>query len=792
MRLFRPARASRAAAVLAATAALPTALTAMAAPAVAAGADVPAYSLASTVSPAPLRAEECTADATCVLAPAPRGGVLDDYAALKQAVDTAATRVRAAVVAADGTVVNPATTATVLLAPGTYRLTSGLKLPPNVNLRGSGIATTTLVMDPTVNWKNFSYGFLVRHNDKKEAGSTNLVSDLTVNGNCRTGAGAPEPADLPGRPGQACDFKAPLGASDNTGGGISAGDRWTVRQVRFTNFEYFKLWVNGTTGVRVVDNRFDNWGGAESDGEDNIGGGGRNDDTVIERNQFDATIRGNSFDFTNAIRTTVRDNIVHTTPAVAAARKENEYGNMYFEGVVSPTATGNILEGAHITLTSNANYAHSGSNKDITNPRDAVITGNRISDSATVGVLVKYDDYNDADNTPGTIGGWNDSSTDPADHVVRVGGNNVIRDNVIERPALSGVLVFGLARDKDAADTIVGNRIVNAGFGGATTYNTGGGWYDTAGIGLGVGRGDSVYGNTIVDDQDVHTTWYGLQLGPRKTNTANAPTNTVLTGPDGTGNTTEGIIAAPVRFGALAPEAPANATVGPNGLTWDESYATSNPIAGYRVYRDGALVADLPVGSATVPGNLLDADAASLENPAAGLAGWTAGSASKVARTDVAGAVGGAALALTATGNGQISAYSRKLAATAGTTYTSVASFQAGSGSAGRKVRAGLAFIDGAGKISRLGTQNMPTVDPATGWLTSSYSAAAPAGTVWVQSFLMVENAATGETHLLDRLGLVTGTATEQWTDPAGTTGRYQVVAYRADGGENSAAVTIG
>ncbi|GAB1643622.1 hypothetical protein [Krasilnikovia sp. MM14-A1259] len=787
MQSFHPSRARRAAAMIAAAAAVPTALTAMAHPAVAADGDAPAYTLASTVSPAPLRAEECAADPACVLAPAPRGGVADDYAALKQAVDTAATRVRAAVVAADGTVVTPPTTSTVLLAPGTYRLTNGLKLPPNVNLRGAGIATTSLVLDPTVNWKNFNYGFLVRHNDKKEAGSANLVSDLTVNGNCRTGAGAPVPADLPGRPGEACDFRATT--SDNTGGGISVGDRWTVRQVRFTNFEYFKLWINGMNGVRIVDNRFDNWGGAESDGEDNIGGGGRNDDTVIERNQFDATIRGNSFDFTNAIRTTVRDNIVHTRPAVAAARHEREYGNMYFEGVQAPTATGNTLEGAHISLTSNANYAHSGSNKDITNPRDAVITGNRILDSASIGVLVRYDDYNDADTTAGTFGGWNDASTDPADHVVRVGGNNVIRDNVIERPALSGVIVFGMARDKDAADTIVGNRIVNAGFGGATTYNTGGGWFDTAGIGLGVGRGDSVYGNTIVDDQARPTTWYGVQLGARKTTTA--PTDTVLTGPAGAGNDISGIIAAPVRNGTIAPEAPGNAVAGPNGLTWDESYATGNPIAGYRVYRDGAQVADLPVGSETIPGNLLDADAASLESAAAGTAGWTVGTACKVTRTDAAGAVGGASLALTATGSGQISTYSRKLAATAGTTYTSVASFQGGSGTTGRRVRAGLAFIDGTGKISRLASANTATVDSTTGWMTSSYSAVAPAGTVSVQSFLMVENAVAGEVHLLDRLGLVTGTATEQWTDPAGTAGQYQLVAYRADGGENSAVVTI-
>ena len=55
---------------------------------------------------------------------------------------------------------------------------------------------------------------------------------------------------------------------------------------------------------------------------------------------------------------------------------------------------------------------------------------------------------------------------------------------------------------------------------------------------------------------------------------------------------------------------------------------------------------------------------------------------------------------------------------------------------------------------------------------------------------LLVEGASTGETHLLDRLGLVTGTATEQWTDPAGPAGRYQVVAYRAGSGDTSAVST--
>ncbi|MEV4706302.1 hypothetical protein [Actinoplanes sp. NPDC049316] len=742
----------------------------------------PAYSLDATVSPAPMTAAACSADPSCVAAPAPRGGTADDYSALNQAITAAAARTRPAVLAADGTVITPPVTATVLLRAGAYRLTKGLKLPPDVDLRGAGIAATSLVVDPTVNWKNFSYSFLVRPADTKEAGSTNLVADLTVNGNCRTGAGAPEPAALPGRPGETCDFRTALGTNDSTGGGIAAGDRWTIRQVRFTNFEYFKLWISGTTGVRVVDNRFDNWGGAESDGEDNIGGGGRNDGTVIERNQYDATARGNFFDFTNAIRTTVRDNVVHTTREVAAARGVTEYGNLYFEGVAGATVTGNVLEGSHIVLQSNARYSHVNPNKDVTQPRDTIVAGNRILDSATVGVAVGYEDYLDADGTGGTIGGWDDASTDTADHVVRPGGGNVIRGNVIERPRQSGILVYGNAAVKDTADTIAGNEIRNAGYGGSTTYNTGVGWFDTAGIGLATGTGDVISGNAVIDDQARPTTWYGVQLGARKN--ATAPAGTVLSG-----NTTTGIIAAPVRTAALAPEAPAGLATTPAALTWNESYATGNAIAGYRVYRDGALAADLPVGSAEVPGNLLDADAASLESATAGTAGWTAGTGAKVSRTDVAGAVGGASLQLTAAGSGQLSAYSRKVPVTAGATYTSVGSFQAGA--AGRKVRAGLAFTDAAGKVTRLATSNTATVDPATGWVTSSYSAAAPAGAVTVQAMLLVEGAVPGETHLLDRLGLVTGTATEQWTDPAGRASSYQVVAYRAGSGDNSAVSTF-
>ncbi|GIE30363.1 hypothetical protein Ait01nite_034080 [Actinoplanes italicus] len=752
------------------TACLSAVLAGTALPASAAGAaEAPAYSLASTRGFTALTAADCAADANCVLAPAPRGGTLDDHAALTQAIATAAGRTVPAVMAADGvTVVTPARTATVLLTSGTYRVTRGLKLPPNVNLRGAGIGATTILMDPTLNWRNFSYSYLILPDGAKQAGSTNLVADLTVNGNCRTGAGAFDDATMPGRPGQACDFKDALGAHGNTGGGISAGDRWTVQQVRFTNFEYFKMWVNETTGVRVVDNRFDNRGGAESDGEDNIGGGGRNTDTVIEDNQYDATINGNAFDFTNAKDTTVRNNVVITSPAVAAARGVPEYGNMYFEAVYGGSATGNHLQGSHIVLKSNSDYAHSGANRDVTEPRGILVAGNTIRDSYTVGIAVAYDDYLDADGTAGTVGGWDTFSTSTTDHVVRPGGANVIRDNVIERPRQSGILVYGSTAAKSSPDTITGNRVVNAGTGGSASYNTGAGFFDTSGIGLSVGSNDVIRDNTVIDDQAQPTTWFGVHLGARKTTTKPMY---VSAG----GNTSTGVIGGPLRTVALAPEAPTGLTAAGSNLTWQESYVTTNPVAGYRVYRNGLQVADLPVGSAVIPGNLIGADTA-----------WTVtGSSSKVAKVTT----GPGSLQLTALKDGQISTSSSAVAATAGTTYTSVASFQALG--AGRQVRAGLAFTDATGKVSRLGSANVATVDGATGWMTSSYSAVAPAGTVSVQAFLMVEKTVTGESHLIDRMGLVTGATTEQWTAPAALSGTYQVVAYRAGDGELSPVTEI-
>ena len=55
----------------------------------------------------------------------------------------------------------------------------------------------------------------------------------------------------------------------------------------------------------------------------------------------------------------------------------------------------------------------------------------------------------------------------------------------------------------------------------------------------------------------------------------------------------------------------------------------------------------------------------------------------------------------------------------------------------------------------------------------------------------LVEKTVTGESHLIDRIGLVTATATEQWTAPTELSGTYQVVAYRTGTPELSAVTEI-
>jgi trimeric autotransporter adhesin len=748
----------------------------MALPGLARAQDVPpggGYSLAATVSPSAMTPAACTPGQLCVPASAPIGGAADDQPALAASVALAATMAVPAAVDVSGTVTTPARPATVFLGAGTYVLGRPLLLPPNVDLRGSGITATTVLLAPE-SWGNFHYSFLIKPDGTTSAGSANLVSDLTVNGSCKKGAGAPDPRIAPVK---TCD----LGADPNHGGGVKAGDRWTVRQVRFTNLNYFKLWIAGTTDARAVDNRFDSWGGAGSSDEDNIGGGSNSVGTVVEYNQFDETMRGTGIDFTNASGVTIGHNTIHATRQYLAFRGVDDYGSIIMEGVTSSTIADNVLYGSHLVLQSNSRYDHSGNNKNVTNARSTTVSGNQIVDSFQTGITVVYDDYVD----------------ETAPHARANGGLNVLADNEIIHPTLSGILIISCgAGIQDAADTITANTITDAGFGGSTSFATGCGTFDTTGVGIATDVTDLVYGNRVIDDQATPTTWYGVHIGPRSGAKVTTP-RPVLT--DATGqapNTASGIAGSLIRVGAAAPASPTDLSAVRAGqsvrLAWKDAAQTVGfAVGGYRIYRNGSLMATIPMANPTIAGNLVSDAQFSMES---GVTGWVkVTTRTVIGRNTTVGAVGTASLALSATGGGgQIAAVGSSVPVTPGATYTSTASFRAlGTGG---KARAGIAWIDANDKtISKVLPSTNILTDAADSWLTSTYTTTAPSTAVKAQPFVVVDDCVDGQTHLVDRVGIVGGTATQTWTDVNALTGAntYQVVSYRAVDGENSALAAV-
>ena len=176
-------------------------------------------------------------------------------------------------------------------------------------------------------------------------------------------------------------------------------------------------------------------------------------------------------------------------------------------------------------------YQHTGNNKDVTNPKNTLVANNTVINSRWAGITSSYEDYEDATNDWGTVNyTWAVSGT--GDHYVRPGGNNVIKDNTVINPAQSGILLIGNRNQaKPYGDTVTGNTVVNAGFGGSLEYGTGAGTFDTSGVGTKVGYGRQDLGNTIEDNQQKPTTLYGVHIGARGSRTTRRTSSS--TGPNG-------------------------------------------------------------------------------------------------------------------------------------------------------------------------------------------------------------------------------------------------------------------
>ena len=343
---------------------------------------------------------------------------------------------------------------TVTLGAGTFSISKPLKVPANVTLTGSGTSSTVLKL-ASDSWSNFSYGFLVM-----PAGDGSTVSNLTVDGNRSSN---PTP-------------------TTNVGGGIKVANNWTVTAVRFTNLNYFKLWVHQVKNVTVSNCTFDAIGGT-SGNEDNIGGG-RTDNVTITNNTFDASTRGNAIDLLRSTNLTISNNTLAAAPGL-------ERG-IYIEGVQGATVSGNTITNGSISAKTDKSYTGT---DPITNPANITITGNRITSAVSQGIGIVYD-------------------TDSRGMVT--GGGNQVSNNVINGSGRSGIVIIHCAANvTTSSDRITGNTVTNAFGKGGTSWGTGCGTVQASGISVTAGKDTLIDSNTVIDTRTPLVSTYGVWAGSK-------------------------------------------------------------------------------------------------------------------------------------------------------------------------------------------------------------------------------------------------------------------------------------
>lgn len=346
----------------------------------------------------------------------------------------------------------------VRIPAGTHLVSAPLRVPPGVSVRGAGTAATTLLLDRRA-WARFGNAFLVQPAvDGGVLASDVVLSDLTVDGN---------------RSNRAKD-STPDGQGER-GGGVKTGDRWTVERVRFTNLNYFRVWVYRSRSVVIRDNTFDAEGGSAS-GHDNVGGG-RSSDVRVERNHFAASAAGNAVDLLRSTRVLVSGN--------------RSQRGIYLEGVVDSTVEGNTVDGAGITVGSDAAYEPNG---PAVNPRGVVVRGNSVSRSPAQAIAITY-----GANSAGAVRG----------------GGNLVTGNTTSASALAGIAVVGCDNALvDAPDTVAGNTVVDPFTRITGKWGTGCGTLLPCGIGATVGKGLVVRDNTVRDTRATPRVRWGVDLAP--------------------------------------------------------------------------------------------------------------------------------------------------------------------------------------------------------------------------------------------------------------------------------------
>lgn len=361
---------------------------------------------------------------------------------------------------------------TVRLGAGTFSITKPLKVPANVTVTGAGTSATVLQLAAGT-WSAFSYGFVIM-----PAGDGSTISNLTVDGNRSSNPTPPT----------------------NSGGGIKVGNGWTVSSVRLTNLNYFKVWIHQVKNVTVRDCTFDALNGT-SGGEDNIGGG-RSDTVLLANNTFDASTRGNAIDLLRSTNLTITGNTLTAAPGLER--------NMYLEAVQGATVSGNTITNGSITAKSDKSYSGTTPN---TMPGRIRITGNTINGSASQGIGIVYDT-----DARGTV----------------PGGGNEVSNNMVNGSGRTGVVIIHCAPNlATSADSITGNTVTNAFTKGGSSWGTGCGTVQAAGIAITAGTNTVISNNKVVETRSPALMAYGVWVGAKN---SKAP----LVSPIVSGNTVSG------------------------------------------------------------------------------------------------------------------------------------------------------------------------------------------------------------------------------------------------------------
>lgn len=355
---------------------------------------------------------------------------------------------------------------TVVLPAGVFRLSHPLKVPSNVILSGKSMDTTTLLLDRRF-WKNFGNSFMITPQQTKNVLSSNSqIVNMTLDGNRI-------PYDAVGRK----SFP-----KVDQGGGIKLGNYWRVKNVRLSNFNYFRIWGKNITNSIVSETKFEDIGNGRSSGNDNIGGGNIKNTTFIN-NYFASTSKGNAVDIVKGQNIVIKNNII-------IGEKNNPH-NIYFEGVTNSLIEANTLLYSNISVQSNKGYHNL---QQIVNPTKNSIINNVIKFPTVQGISLRYD-----------------TSTNMVKAIA--GGNNIV-GNKVENSGTAGIIVFAEKNNlTHISDIISNNTIVDPFMRGSSSWNCGYGITYATGIVIGAGKGSIIENNMIVDTHEHSNTMYAVQIG---------------------------------------------------------------------------------------------------------------------------------------------------------------------------------------------------------------------------------------------------------------------------------------